>query len=214
MFQLEISDSRLLPDIADCHQACFPNSFSTKLGKKYVIKSLSWFLDHPKRFLFHIRSQQKVVGYCGGFLPVKVGDGSSSGMIQQGFNEAVLGIVKNPLLLFHSELRPHYPLIWLNIKRKITGKIIPINPKSTSQNNKPFDPAVGLVVIGVHPDARGTEVIKMLMYAFDENVKALQKNEGQLSVRKDNSRAIHAYEKYGWSVKLEKDDALVMHKLL
>lgn len=213
MFQLEISDSRSLPDIAECHQACFPNSFATKLGKKYITKSLSWFINHPKRFLFHIRSQQKVVGYCGGFLPAKVGDGSSSGMIQQAFNEAVWGIIKNPLLLFHPELRPHYPLIWLNIRRKMTGKIIPINNHSTILHSKPFDPAVGLVVIGVHPEARGTEVIKMLLHAFDENVLALQKKEGQLSVKKENSRAIHAYEKYGWSVKHEKEDALVMHKL-
>ena len=211
MYFVENSSNQALPDIATCHIACFPQSLSTRLGKKYVQKSLEWFLINPNRFLFHVSFNGKVMGYCGGFVPVKVGDGSSSGMLQHGFKQAVFGLIKNPLLLFHQEVRPYYPFMWLNIKRKITGKAIPI---SFVDPSKPFEPKVGLVVIGVHPDSRGSGIVQLLMKEFENRTKVFNQHEMVLSVKKNNTRAVKAYMNNGWEVKGEKKGILSMHKII
>jgi ribosomal protein S18 acetylase RimI-like enzyme len=200
-----------LPKVAECHIACFPGSLSTKLGKAYVQKTLEWFLVNPNRFLYHIESGDKVAGYCGGFAPIKHGDGSSSGMLQFAFNEAVKGLLRNPFLLFHPEVRQQYPFIWLNIKRKITGKNLVIGAP-------PANPApmthVGLVVIGVHPEFRGTGIAQQLIEEFEVRAKGYQRNELVLSVKRDNGRAINAYKKSGWNIKKDDKKTYVMHKFI
>lgn len=211
MYSVENSSIQKLPEIAECHMACFPQSLSTRLGKKYVQKSLEWFLVNPNRFLFHVSNNGQVIGYCGGFVPVKVGDGSSSGMLQHGFKQAVVGLLRNPLLLFHQEVRPYFPFIWLNIKRKFTGKAIPIAPIDSSL---PFVSKVGLVVIGIHPASRGKGIVEILMKEFETRAKLFNKNDIVLSVRKDNARAVNAYIKNGWQVKGEKKGILSMYKTI
>jgi len=200
-----------LPDISKCHIACFPTSLAAKLGRSYVQKTLEWFLVHPDRFLFHVVADGRVAGYCGGFKPVKFGDGSSSGMLQHAFKEAIKGIIKNPLLLFHPEVAHHYPFLWMNVKRRITGKAKPFKPVPLS---KPFKPYVGLVVIGVHPDYRGSGLAQQLMAEFEKRAEKLNQNELVLSVKKDNARAIKAYTNYGWSTREEHEKTYVMHKFI
>jgi ribosomal protein S18 acetylase RimI-like enzyme len=192
--------------------ACFPSSLATKLGKKYVSKTLDWFLSKPNRFLFHIEEEGKVIGYCGGFIPSKPGDGSSSGMLQHAFNEAVKGLVVKPWLLFHKEVVTYYPFIWRNIKRKFTGKVVPA--PTTSKNVTPFKTYVGLVVIGVLPSKRGTGVAQQLMAEFENKSRQLHQNELVLSVKKDNNRAIKAYNNYGWNIKEEHQKTYVLQKTI
>jgi ribosomal protein S18 acetylase RimI-like enzyme len=200
-----------LDSLAACHMACFPQSLSTKLGAAYVRKTLEWFLVSPNRFLFHVDVQGKIAGYCGGFVPQKTGDGSSSGMLQYAYNEAVKGLMKKPWLLLHKEVRPQYRFLWLNIKRKFTGKVIPIgNP-----GNNPTPPAhVGLVVIGVHPAFRGSGIAQQLVDEFERKAKAYKRNELVLSVKVNNKRAIGAYKKFGWSIQKTQQRTYVMNKFI
>lgn len=211
MFSLSTSKKQVLPDIARCHIACFPLSLATRLGKAYVQKSLEWFLVNPNRFLFHIEDGGEVIGYCGGFIPQKPGDGSSSGMLQHAFNEAINGILRNPFLLFHAEVKPYYPFIWRNIKRKLTGKLQPVQPVSVA---KPFAPYAGLVVIAVHPSKQGRGIAQRLMIEFERKVKEYQQNEVVLSVKRNNKRAIDVYLKSGWQVKEEHRQTFVMNKFI
>jgi ribosomal protein S18 acetylase RimI-like enzyme len=190
---------------------CFPSSLATKLGREYVMKTLEWFLDSPNRFLYHIEQDARIAGYCGGFSPQTIGDGSSSGMLQFAFKEAIAGLLRKPYLLFNNEVVQQYRFIWLNIKRKITGKALPINkPAATTQHPT----HVGLVVIGVHPDFRGKGIAEQLLEEFEKRAKAYQRNELVLSVKSENSRAINAYKKSGWSIKNERDKTYVMHKFI
>ncbi|HEX8334603.1 MAG TPA: GNAT family N-acetyltransferase [Segetibacter sp.] len=192
--------------------SCFPASLATKLGKKYVFKTLDWFLSSPQRFLFHIEEDNKVIGYCGGFIPSKPGDGSSSGMLQHAFNEAVKGLILKPWLLFHNEVVPHYPFIWRNIKRKLTGRITPA--QTATKKTVPFKQYVGLVVIGVLPSKRGTGVAQQLMAEFENKSRQLNHNELVLSVKKDNNRAIKAYNNYGWNIREEHQNTYVLQKTI
>ncbi len=211
MFIIKNAQIQNLPDIAACHIACFPQSLATKLGTQYVEKTFEWFLDSPNRFLFHLAQGEMVVGYCGGFMPLKPGDGSSSGMLQHAFKQAIAGIIKNPFLLLHPEVRVNYAFLWMNIKRRITGKAKPFKPVYVS---KPFKQHIGLVVIGVLPAFRGQGLAQQLMGEFEVRARALQQDEMVLSVKKDNGRAIKAYTGVGWSTLEEHDKTLVMHKVL
>ena len=88
---------------------CFPDSLATKLGKDYVQQTFDWYLNHPNRFLFFIEEGDKVIGYCGGFVPAKPGDGSSSGMLQHAFKQAVTALLLQPWLLLNAEVKPQLP---------------------------------------------------------------------------------------------------------
>lgn len=193
--------------------ACFPHSLSTQLSKQYVQQTFDWFLAHPNRFLFHLEKEGKVVGYCGGFVPTRAGDGSSSGMLQHAFSQALTGLLLHPWLLWHSELKPHYAFLWRNIKQKVTGKIIAA-PIPENALPKPFSPYCGLVVIGVHPAYRGAGVARQLIKQFEQNARLLNQQQLKLSVKKNNTSALKAYLKAGWYVGEEHAFTYVMIKSL
>ena len=212
MYQLSNTEPSQLNDLAICQMACFPKSFNTQLGKNYIAKSLNWFLQKDTRFLFHVMCNNEVVGFCGGFAPQFYGDGSSSGMLQFAFKEAVMGIAKKPWLLVNKELRNYYPFIGRNIKKKLGLK------KTLAAETKPtnyvFKESVGLVVIGVHPAYRGKGIFEILMKEFEQKALQLNIKNCNLSVRADNARAIAAYTKMGWQIQSQKDNAIIMFKHL
>lgn len=211
MFIIQKSDKQQLPEIASCQLACFPDAFGTKLGKSYVQKSLEWFLDNPHRFLFQCNENGKVIGYCGGFAPAYYGDGSSSGMLQHAFKQAIIGTVKKPWLIFHPELVQYYPHILRNVKMRFLKKK---TNYGVLKERIQLKPVVGLVIIGVHPAYRGKGVFELLMQEFEKQALSLNRNEVNLSVKKDNVRAINAYKKFGWSVRKEEGNGLKMYKFL
>ncbi len=214
MHNLQLRNSLLnnLPAIATCHKECFSNSFSSKLGKAYVQKTLEWFLVDENRFLFHITDGDIVVGYCGGFVPQRIGDGSSSGMFQYAFKEALKGILIKPWLAFHLELRKYYPFLWRNIKNRIFKTKVIATDKRT--NIAAFKKYTGLVVIGVHPKYRGKGVFDMLMNEFFSKAASLQLPRCILSVKQNNGRAIKAYEKYDWKIIEELGDMYVLERII
>lgn len=212
MFQLIYSEPKQLKEIAACQMDCFPNSFNTALGKNFIAKTLAWFLQKDTRFLYHVTYNNKVVGFCGGFAPQFYGDGSSSGMLQFAFKEAVLGILKKPWLIFNKELSSYYPFIIRNIKKKLgLAKTVAATPQPT---DFVFTPSVGLVVIGVHPSMRGKGIFEMLMKEFEKNALQLNIKNCNLSVRSNNARAIAAYKKMGWQIKSDSNGAAIMFKQL
>lgn len=200
--QLHKSQPDDLGRIAECHMACFPDSLAIKLGRCYVIKTLQWFLVDDSRFLFHLEQNGTMLGYCGGFIPRWAGDGSSSGMLQHAFKEAVIGVLKKPWLIFNQEVKELYPFIRKNIVRKFYKKKISAPPPLSARHEN-VDKHSGLVVIGVHPQFRGTGIFSTLMTNFINESKMRDVTVGYLSVKKDNNRGIAAYKKTGWQVDKE-----------
>ena len=211
MFQLSVTSLQQVPEVAHCHMASFPDSFGTKLGLAYSIKSMEWFLAGANRFLFHIKEDGRVIGYCGGFQPTGLGDGSTSGMMQYAMKEAATGMLIKPWLFFHKDVLRFYPLIMKNIVRKITGaKNAPVaNPAGIHRI-----PSIGLVVIGVHPAYRGKGCFELLMHHFESECKQRNVAKMTLSVKSSNARAIRAYKKAGWVSEKETGQAIEMYKTL
>ncbi len=208
MLLIESSTHKDVYAIAECYMRCFPASLSTRLGKKYLAKSLSWFFSADNRFMIHIAENDRIIGFCGGHAAVKVGDGSSSGMLQYAFNEAVISLLRKPLLLFHQEVRRYYPFIWKNILQKILRR------KYSSSGTSTFHPVVGLVVIGVDPNHQGKGLSKLLLKEFEKAAMRFKRNELILSVRKNNAQAINAYKASNWQISKEDKENFIMQKHL
>lgn len=208
MLSLHSTLPEQLDAVTECHRTCFASSFGTKVGYAYSRRSMEWFLAGDNRFLFHVTSHGKVIGYCGGFQSKGIGDGSTSGMMQFAMKEAITGIIKKPWLLFNKEIRPFYPLIFKNIYRKIFAKQIVFQP--TPSNN--FSNIIGLVVIGVLPAYRGKGCFNLLMQHFAEVCKKRGSYQMRLSVRTSNVRAIAAYKKAGWLIGAQKKETIEMYK--
>src|SRR6478672_6087029 len=210
MYRLEPTQPSQIKDIGICHLKCFPSSFSSKLGLKYINKSFEWFLTNANRFLFHIECDNKVVGYCGGFRSSYHGDGSTSGMLQYAMREAIKGIIRKPYLLFHPELIKRYPLIFKNIRRRIfeTKKNIPVAHHNFNESK------IGLVIIGVHPEYRGKGCFELLMQQFEEECKKRNADKMILSVKAANTRAVAAYKKVGWQIASQSKKGVEMFKIV
>ena len=133
-------------------------------------------------------------------------------MLQFAMAEAVKGVLKKPWLLLHKELRPAYPLIIKNIRKKLFGNRR--NRRGNVDAPKIRLTKAGLVVIGVLPEYRGKGVFHLLMQEFERQAGVRGIQQLYLSVRKNNVRAIHAYKKEGWQVYKEHETSLEMQKQL
>ncbi|MGN6617866.1 MAG: GNAT family N-acetyltransferase [Ilyomonas sp.] len=209
MYRLHKSTKADINNIAACHQVCFKDSLSAKLGEGYTAKTLEWFLVKENRFLFHICDEDKVIGYCGGFSPQFIGDGSTSGMLQFAMGEAIKGVIKRPWLIFHPVLMQFYPLIIRNICKRIFGTQ---QKRTEVERSIVEDRKIGLVVIGVHPHFRGKKVFEQLMNAFEKETAERHISNMYLSVKKTNHRAVNAYKKAGWQIEKEHDASFEMIK--
>lgn len=212
MYLLKCSLPQDLEQVALCHRFCFPSSLSSRLGKAYGIKSMEWFIAGKNRFLFHIVEDELVIGYCGGFISLYKGDGSTSGIMQYAMPQAIKGILKRPWLLLSKEVISMYPLIFKNIARRFYSQ------KKDRSNlliqNAITEKKVGLVVIGVHPQYRGKGVFEMLMQEFEKQAIEMGILKMVLSVKKENTRAIKAYNKAGWEIFKEHENVIEMMKTI
>lgn len=201
-----------LPLVANCHMATFKDSLSSKLGRSYCIRMLSWYIESDRGVLFHIKEKNEVLGYCGGIIITSQGNhGSATSMIQHSFRLLVLNLIIRPWLIFHHEIRANIPLIIKNIKLRLfssTDRVkVPLQSKT-----KEFIPSMGLVVIGVSSDHQGKGYGSLLLKEFESRARKEGLGRIHLSVHKDNQQAITAYKRNGWVVGKESPLELNMFK--
>lgn len=215
--QLSYCSTEDLKAIAECHKQAFPTSFSTKLGRRYLIKNYEWYLTSSKTILIKASIGSQVVGFCGGLLMDANSEmGSTSSVMQYTFRQAVIGMILHPWLLFNKEVRNNLGLIVRNIKRKL-------QPNASSQAakvklNKSEKEAqvasLGLVVIGNDPIYRGKGVGSELLKRFEVEAVRMNAKQMHLSVHRDNAVAIKSYTRNGWSISKEMGDNFEMIKAL
>jgi ribosomal protein S18 acetylase RimI-like enzyme len=200
--------------VAECHILAFPGSLSSALGKKYVSKMLTWYLESDRKFLFHHEENGKVIGYCGGILNDEFStETSSSGMLQNSIEDAFYGILKRPRLLFHKEIIRRYPLILINIKRKLFG-VSKERVDKWKQKLKESDPYLGLIVIGVSKKNQGNGIGTSLLQEFEKYALHYGVKKLSLTVNSKNYWAIGSYKKNGWSIGSQSGYSTQMIKIL
>jgi ribosomal protein S18 acetylase RimI-like enzyme len=200
-----------MPDIGICHMLSFPDSLTTRLGKRTVVDMLMWYLSAPNKFLFFIKEGYTVIGYCGGYL--KDGSdqyGSSSGMTQFGFKSAGIALLTKPWLLLHPEVVKKYGFILKNIARKIG--LYNEQTKTASTNNSEGLGTAGLVVIGVHPQWQGKGIGTLLQQEFECKALELGAKRLSLTVKKNNGKAVKSYYRNGYVIYKEEATSFYMVK--
>lgn len=199
--------------IAYCHREAFPSSLSSALGMCFLIRSFQWYLANQDAFLLVAKDVNGLImGYAGGlFVHKKSTHGSSTSMIQYAFKEAVIGMLIKPWLLFHPELFRNYRLILKNVRLKIFPQK---KSNRSSVNCQKRIQSLGLVVIGTSNTERGKGVGSALLQAFENQGRILKAEHLHLSVRKNNLKAIKAYNKNGWMYMKETEEEIRMIKTL
>lgn len=204
-----------LTKIAKCHQAAFPESLTSEIGTDFVTNMFKWYLSGSNKFLFWVEKDKVCVGYCGGYI-IDGSDayGASSGMTQFGFNSAIKALLVRPWLIFHPEIRKRLPFIVTNLKRKLKRLFKKSQPKPIVVRQPINEIKSGLVVIGVHPQQHGKGLGSLLQQAFEERSKAMGAGKMELSVRKNNQKAIRSYERNGWQITGSEGPSYLMAKTI
>jgi hypothetical protein len=192
---IEKADKKSLTLIAKCYIDAFPNSISAKLGENYITHNLGWFLDDESKTLIYIKKDNKCIGFCGGYLWRKIGDGSTSSMLNYSKKIRNKILLRKPWLLLNFETIFKF-FKFLLIKSKLTL----IGEKSVEINLQRNEPSLGLVVIGVDPGYKGKGAANLLIKQFEKYGADKNINWAHLSVRKGNARAINFYKKNGWEI--------------
>ena len=201
--QISKADLGDIPDIVSCHREAFPDSFTTRLGRKYLTKNYEWYFSTMDTFLIVARNENhEMLGYAGGlWLHKDSKHGSSTSMLQYAYREAIQALVLRPWLLIHPQMLQNYTLLWKNIKIKLG--FTKFTPKEKRAVPLPFVSSLGLVVIGTTQKARGRGAGTALLIAFEEEARLMGVAKMHLSVRQRNQAAITVYKKNGWVIEKE-----------
>lgn len=209
---LNISELKDLKSIAECHINAFPGSFSSKLGVRYVMKTLEWFLKSgDNKILIHIEEDNKVLGYCSGYIRKGESQGSSSSMVQYAFKQCIHSLAMRPWLLFNKEIINNFSFITKNVKYRLSKVKKEKEAKFISIVESKKDVA-GLVGIGVDPHYQGKGYGAALLQEFENWALKMGARELKLSVKSGNNRAIASYSKNGWNQSSPSGETIIMTK--
>ena len=217
--QLRDAQFKDLKALAYCHMAAFPASLTTAMGYQYTKKTLEWYIYEPDAILVMAEDDcGKALGYAGGLLvTAKTKQGSTTAMSQFAFKDALLAICIRPWLVFHPQVKRHYPYIRYFIKRQLKNyfrnkKVPPNRPQM--QTSTIIRNTMGLVGIGILPEFQGRGVGSSLLKAFESRSRAIGAECMDLSVEPENNKAIRSYERNGWNRVENEGHHFMMHKEL
>lgn len=202
--------------ISRVHQSAFHNHLSSDLGKSFIVKTLSWYLENPELgFLLHLEEDGIIVGYVTAFYNNgSLKYGSSTTMGQFAFKQAVFSFFLRPWLLFHPDITKKWNLIFKQLKLKIGLK-----KKNSYLNYKRLENndliSCSLLSIGIDQKFQGKGYGSQLIDAFEREVQLrFPVKLLELSVKPDNVQAKKAYLRNGWQVRDENEGNCVMFKIL
>lgn len=190
-----------LKKVAQCRIKAFPQSLSSKLGIKYVIKMLNNYVnDH--NFLLYIEENKKCIGFITGLAGSAKYNCSTRMTVDVTSRQLIFGIIKKPWLLFHPMVLNNWAIGWEVFKNKFRtrealekGKLI--NPPKLSPE---VIDSVGLIDIAVAPEYQGKGYGSLLLEAFENHCIKIGEHRMHLSVNPANNKAIKSYKKNGWKM--------------
>ena len=196
-----------LPQIASLHFECFPDSFSTILGKgnkgrlleKYYYEYLMAF---PELFLVSENENKEITGLCMGYYCEK------NNCLKKYFKNNFFEIGFRVICLLLSGNKQTWKKL-LDSRKKHTQSVVDEKVKYYASNKKG-----DLLSICVNAECRGTNVATDLVNEF---VSVLQKNNRDicvLSVMNDNARGISFYKKMGFNCYMNTDISSYMYKMI
>ena len=181
--QANLSD---LEKIASVHIECFPNSFSSSLGKRLLRKFYyEYIIDVPELFLVCENENHEIVGFCMGYYMEN--NNYTSKFFKHNWLSIILRFLFN-LLIFD---------------KRSWNKLLKSNKKNWITLNHDFDDVPtnqrgDLLSICVLSRYRGKGYANAMIKKYESILKSEERTVCMLSVKAHNERAIHFYEKNGY----------------
>ncbi len=186
-----------LSQIAAVHVKCFPDNFSTALGKfggGYLQRRFYWeyMKDNPELFLVAEDEQKQIIGFCMGYYR------SKTDHMKLFYKHNAIPIALQMLFLLLSFNKQ----AWLKIRQiakkeaqfKRTDDRVKIDPRTAGD----------LLSICVLPEYRGMGVAQKLLENYEAVLTDRNMELCLLAVSVENGRGIRFYERNGYIPYMEK----------
>ena len=163
----------------DCHLNVFPDSLYNKFGKRFLVKTFSWYLRNPmKRKLLSFEKNNIVCG----FLTMRMTNDKDS------YYRYIFPTFIHSIIMFPKAILD---------KKFLSLSLSPIITK----NNSIVDSAtMELVSLGVRIQNRNEGIATKLISEFERISKFSLSKTLILSVKEDNKNAIDFYFNHGWRI--------------
>lgn len=196
---IRLASKQDLPAIASVHSICFPKSYSTQLGKVCGIGNnnllsrfyLEYMDDAPKLFWVAEDENNGIVGFCMGYYMNK------DDQMQNFIKHNRLNLIVKTVLLMLMFNKPTWDKVLSCFKKdeNLVQKIVDFSNEHIKN-----DMRGDLLSVCVLPEYRGKKYAQQLMDAFMNAMKESGMKLCLLSVKSDNDRAIHYYERNGFQL--------------
>lgn len=183
-----------LKQVADVHIQCFPDSFSTQLGKAhggFLQEKFyqEYYNDVPELFLVaedDTLSEGRIIGFCMGYYLNK------NDYMKNYLKHNLIQIVLRTLFL----LLIGNGAAWEKLKSRFTksGVFSVVNDDIKVVNEETGD----LLSICVLPDYRGCGAAQMMIEKYQDVLRKNNKNVCLLTVAIENGRGVRFYERNGF----------------
>ena len=198
-----------LSEIAIVHAQCFPDSFSTALGKGYhgslLVKFFEEYLKKvPELFFVAVSDENKIIGYCMGYYIN--GNNFTKNFLKHNFFKISFQMLR--LLLSGNRIA------WKKILSLFYRKKSPVQAAPDEIRNLPCEKKGDLLSICVLPPQQGSGTAASLINTFHESLLKNGKTLCFLSVKPENKRAIRFYEKNGYRTYGDSPESIVLFKIL
>lgn len=194
-------DPAVLLTVADLHLAAYADYTHTRLGKRYVVSFLGWFLQDPEGIALVASDSGRLAGYVVG-APL----GYRVRLTRATLPAAVAGALRRPWIVLDRRIRR---IAWVRIQEAI--RAWRGEPGTGAANSITYS----LVSIAVAPEARGRQLSRVLMEAFEAEARGRGARRLCLSVHANNAPARSLYEKAGWTLACHSgEDTLCYSKTL
>ena len=196
-----------LEKIAKVHIQCFPDSFSTVLGRDHGYRLLSSYYKEymdgkPELFLVS-ESDGEINGFCMGYL---VGRQDYS---KSYIKHNAIGLTAQMIKLLLSGNKAARDKVKSLVKKNDDICYLDKSFDRVQANEK-----VDLLSICVLPAARGSGTANVLIKEFENRGKLLGRDYCVLTVKTNNDRAIRFYEKNGFVLRKKTKDKMSLIKKL
>ena len=196
-----------LTDIVQIHRICFPESFTTAMGKYLLMRYYNVFMTkNPELFLVSEKDtdSKMLTGFCMGYY------GENSGCTKQFIKEnRFLFALRVLFLLLIGNCAAWKRVVGVIQKKRGT---VTLNELFCSFSHKDSGELLSICVL---PDQRGSGTASQLVDHYTQVLVENGRRRCVLSVLCDNKRAIRFYEKKGFSLfKKIGDTSLVFAKIL
>ena len=177
-----------LQSVAQVHSICFPDSFSTALGKKLLVKFYEeYFRDVPELFLVAENEPGQIIGFCMGYYC------GNNPYMKRFFKNNPVRVALRMVWLLLSGNRAAWKKVKGMFARKNAAQII--NTQYRGVKTKDCGDLLSICVLAEH---RGTGAAQDLMDRYQQVLLSQGRRICLLSVAVDNPRGIRFYERNGF----------------